>query len=169
MITDMDVGAMLRRARELAGWSQAEVAAMAGTSQSAVARYETGAAVPSLSTLERLLAACGERLIVSAEPAERLSLLNGTAVRQRRRELLAIARRHGARNVRVFGSTARGQARPDSDIDLLVDLDPGRTLLDLVALRRELSEALGAPVDVATTDMLREPARIEAERDAIPI
>jgi predicted nucleotidyltransferase len=46
---------------------------------------------------------------------------------------------------------------------------PDGRCLDLVALRRELSEALGAPVDVATTDMLREPARIEAERDAIPI
>jgi uncharacterized protein len=169
MIVDMDVGAMLRRAREAAGWSQAEVAAMAGTSQSAVARYETGAAVPSLATLERLLAACGERMILSAEAAEGLSRLNGTAVRQRRRELLTIARKHGARNLRVFGSTARGQARPDSDVDVLVDLEPGRTLLDLVALRRELSEALGAPVDVATTDMLREPARIEAERDAIRI
>jgi predicted nucleotidyltransferase len=115
------------------------------------------------------LATCGHRLLISTEPDERLSRLNGSSVRRHRRELLAIARAHGARNVRVFGSTARGEARFDSDIDLLVDLDPGRTLLDLVALRRELSEVLAKPVDVATREMLRDAALIEAERDAIPI
>jgi predicted nucleotidyltransferase/DNA-binding XRE family transcriptional regulator len=165
----MDTGAVLRKARDRAGLSQTELAAMAGTSQSAIARYETGAAAPSVATLERLLATCGERLILSTERAEGLSRLNDSGLRRHRHDLLAIARKRGARNVRVFGSTARGHARPDSDIDLLVDLQPGRTLLDLVALRRELSEALGRPVDVATMDMLREPARIEAERDAVPI
>ena len=69
----------------------------------------------------------------------------------------------------MFGSTARGQARSDSDVDLLVDLEPGRTLLDLVALRREASEVLGRPADVFTVDMLREPARAEAEREAVPV
>ena len=165
----MDVGSVLREARERAGLSQADVAAMAGTSQSAVARYETSAAVPSMSTLDRLLATCGVRLVLSTETAHQLSGLNGSNVRRYRRELLAIARRHGARNLRVFGSTARGQARPDSDIDLLVDLEPSGTLLDLAAFRREASDLLGQPVDVATIDMLREPARTEAERDAIPI
>lgn len=142
---------------------------MARTSQSAVARYETGAAVPSVATLERLLATCGVRLVISTEAASRLSRLNDSTVRRHRRELLAIARRHGARNLRVFGSMARGEARPDSDVDLLVDLEPGRTLLDLAALTREAAEALGLPVDVATIDMLREPARSQAQRDSIPV
>ena len=65
-----------------------------------------------------------------------------------RDEVLSIAVRHGARNVRVFGSVVRGHARPDSDIDLLVDLEPGRTLLDHVALWQDLEELLGRRVDV---------------------
>ena len=55
----------------------------------------------------------------------------------RREELLEVARAHGAASVRVFGSTARGTAGPASDVDFLVELEPGRTLLDLVALTRE--------------------------------
>jgi hypothetical protein len=66
----------------------------------------------------------------------------------KRLEILAIAQRHGARNVRVFGSAARGEARPDSDVDLLVDLEPGRTLLDHVALWQDLEELLGCRVDI---------------------
>ena len=53
-------------------------------------------------------------------------------VKDRREEILRIAARHGAHNVRVFGSVVRGEARPDSDVDFLVDMDPGRTLLDMV-------------------------------------
>ncbi len=60
------------------------------------------------------------------------------------------AARYGARNVRVFGSAARGDERPGSDLDLLVDLDSGRTLLDLVALKQDLEDLLGRQVDVVT-------------------
>ena len=67
---------------------------------------------------------------------------------QHRDEIFSIAARHGARNVRIFGSVARGDARPDSDIDLLVDLEPGRSLLDHVGLWQDLEELLGRRVDV---------------------
>jgi predicted nucleotidyltransferase len=67
-----------------------------------------------------------------------------------RRTILELATRHGARNVRVFGSAARGDARPYSDIDLLVEIDPGRTLLDLIAFEQDLEELLGRPVEVLT-------------------
>ncbi len=67
-----------------------------------------------------------------------------------RREILDMAARHGARNIRVFGSVARGDDRPDSDLDLLVDVEPGRTLLDLIALEQDLQELLGRRVDVLT-------------------
>ena len=61
----------------------------------------------------------------------------------RRREILELAARHGARNVRVFGSVARGDDRPDSDIDLLVDVEAGRTLLDVIGLEQDLSSSWG--------------------------
>jgi predicted nucleotidyltransferase/DNA-binding XRE family transcriptional regulator len=165
----MDAATLLRDSRRRAGLSQAELGAQAGTSQSAIARYERGTAEPSLRTLQRLVACCGERLELTAVPAAGRAAISDSAVRHHRRELLEVARRHGARNLRVFASTARGEASPDSDIDLLIDLEPGRTLLDLVALRREASAVLGHKVDVATLEMLREPIRREAERDAVPV
>ncbi len=67
-----------------------------------------------------------------------------------RRAILELATRHGARNVRVFGSIARGEDRPDSDVDLLVDVEPGRSLLDVIALEQDLEALLGRPVDVQT-------------------
>lgn len=76
-------------------------------------------------------------------------------VQQKRDEILAIAHRHGASNVRVFGSVARGDADEQSDIDLLVDLDRGRTLFDLAALVEELSAVTGHRVDVVTERGLR--------------
>jgi len=81
---------------------------------------------------------------------------------------LAAAARFGASNLRVFGGVARGEEGPDSDIDLLVDLAPGTSLVALGALERELSRVLGSHVDVAPSDSLRRSVREEAERDAIP-
>jgi uncharacterized protein len=71
-------------------------------------------------------------------------------VRRFRPEILDLAARHGARNVRVFGSIARGDDHPDSDIDFLVDVLPGRTLLDVIALEQDLHELLGRKVEVLT-------------------
>jgi len=67
-----------------------------------------------------------------------------------RQKILDAAARRGARNVRVFGSVARGDDRPDSDIDLLVDVEAGRTLLDVIGLEQDLHEILGRRVDVLT-------------------
>lgn len=124
------VAAVIRRARTGARLSQAELAAWAGTSQPALARYETGATLATLPTLEGLLSACGRRL-----------------------ELRAV----------------RATSTAASDIDLLVDLEPRRTLLDLAAFRREAEEILGTPVDVATLDMLEERIRADVEAEAIPL
>ncbi len=72
------------------------------------------------------------------------------ALRSHRPRILELAARHGARNVRVFGSTVRGEAGPQSDIDLLVDVEPGRTLLDLIAFEQDLEDILGCSVQVLT-------------------
>ena len=76
-------------------------------------------------------------------------------VRQRREEILAAARRRGAHNVRLFGSLARGEAHAGSDVDFLVDFDPGRSLLDLSGLTLDLEELLGVRVDIVEASALR--------------
>jgi len=174
-----DVAWMIRQARTGAGLSQAELATKAGTSQPAVARYETAAAVPTLPTLERLLEACGRGLQVRAvgpgSRSTRPSSVRGRlgsparALRRDRRRLLDAARSRGVRRIRVFGSMARGERVPARDVDLLVELAAGRTLLDLAGFRREAESILGLPVDVATPDMLKERIRAEALREALPL
>ena len=75
-------------------------------------------------------------------------------LREKREEILRIAARHGASNVRVFGSAARGEAGPHGDLDVLVALEEGRSLLDHVALKLDLEDLLGCPVDVVVEDGL---------------
>jgi predicted nucleotidyltransferase/DNA-binding XRE family transcriptional regulator len=171
----VETAGLIRDARLQAGLTQEELAARARTSQPAVARYEQGKALPTLLTLERLLKACGRQAVIStsatAEPqGPRTAPVRQVGVRsrllRRRIRLLAAAKRRGVRNVRVFGSLVRGEEHADSDVDLLVDLQPGRTLLDLAAFRREASGILGVKVDVATPDMLKERVRAEIEAQA---
>ena len=69
---------------------------------------------------------------------------------EKSKEIKSIATEFGARNVRVFGSMARDEASPDSDVDILVDMEEGHGLLDIVAIKQELEELLGRPVDVVT-------------------
>ena len=86
-----------------------------------------------------------------------------------RQKILAIAARHGARNVRVFGSAARGKVGPDSDFDLLVELDEERSLLDHVALIQDLEDLLGRKVDVVTDGALHWFIRERVLQEAIPL
>jgi hypothetical protein len=90
-------------------------------------------------------------------------------LQEKRREILSIAARHGARNVRVFGSVARGDAGPESDLDILVDLEPGRSLLDHAALLLDLEAALGCKVDVLTERGLRARVREAVLREAVAL
>jgi uncharacterized protein len=83
--------------------------------------------------------------------------------------ILRIAARHGAYNVRVFGSLVRGDARADSDVDVLVDLQQGRSLLDLGALSEELKGLLGRDVDVVTERGLRLRIRQRVLEEAVPL
>ncbi len=93
----------------------------------------------------------------------------GHQLRKSRYAILDCAARHGTSNIRVFGSAARGEDGPDSDVDFVVDVGKGTGLFALEALRRELSEILGVSVDVAPSDSLRPHVRAEIERDAIPL
>ncbi len=90
-------------------------------------------------------------------------------LQSRKEQILRIAQKNGAYDVRVFGSVARGEARPDSDIDFLVKLEAGRSLLDLARLLRELQTLLGLPVDVVTEAGLRPRIRPQVFKDARPL
>ncbi len=83
--------------------------------------------------------------------------------------MLRVAARHGARNVRLIGSVARGDAGPDSDLDLLVDLEAGRSLLDHAALVIELESLLDCKVDVATEQGLRPRVRARVLSEAVAL
>ena len=86
-----------------------------------------------------------------------------------RSEILRIAECHGAHNVRVFGSVARGEAHPESDVDFLVDLEGNRSLLDLAKLLVELEQLLNRKVDVVTETGLRPRSRERILREAVPL
>ena len=88
-------------------------------------------------------------------------------VQNKRDDILRIATQYGASNVRVFGSVARGEAGPESDIDVLVHLEPGRSLLDIVAIKQELEELLGHKVDVLTEASISPYLRERILTDAI--
>ena len=88
---------------------------------------------------------------------------------EKREEILRICAKYGARNVRVFGSVARGEADDTSDIDLLVELEPGRSLLDLGGLQYELERVLGHRVDVVTERGLKERVRLRVLKEAVPL
>ena len=87
----------------------------------------------------------------------------------KREDILLIAAQHGARNVRIFGSGARGEASDASDLDFLVEMEPGRSLLDLAALRNDLMDLLGREVDVVTDDSLYWLLRRKILREARPL
>ena len=88
--------------------------------------------------------------------------------RERDRIVLAAAK-FGAQAIRVFGSRARGEAAPDSDVDLLVEMEQGRSLLDLIGLQQELQLLLGVDVDVLTAASLSPYIRDAIEREAVPL
>lgn len=90
-------------------------------------------------------------------------------VREQREAILSVVARHGARNVRLIGSVARGEAGASSDVDLLVDLEPGRSLIDLAGLLADLRDLLGRDVDVVTEAGLYWLLRRRILREARPL
>ena len=90
-------------------------------------------------------------------------------LKDKREEVLRIAKEHGAYNIRVFGSVARGEAGPDSDIDVLVDLEPGRSLLDHVALWQDLEDLLGCKVHVVTEGGIHWYIKDRVLKEAVPL
>jgi hypothetical protein len=173
MKTEQAIAAgVLRDARLRAHLSQTELARRAGVSQSVISAYESGHREPSLATLTRMVTATGHTIKLDLE--ENNGAIRGLPdtpigrrLRRNRSALLAVAARHGAKNLRVFGSVARGEDTFESDVDIVADLPSGIGLLELGEFERELSEILKANVDLVPSDGLRPRVRVEVDTEAI--
>lgn len=133
--------------------TQRELAERSGVAQPNIAAYEAGRRKPSGAMLERLRTAARPR------PSQ--------VLREHRDELLALARRYHATDVKVFGSIARGEDTPDSDVDLLVTFEPGASAYDYGLLIEDAEELLGRHVDVISIRALRDGHRITREAVAV--
>jgi len=153
--------------------SQVELAMRAGVTQSVISAYESGHRQPAIPALAALVDAAGYELVmdVRRQPRRlgRLSGPVGRRVRRRRHDLIAAAAAHGVRNLRVFGSVARGEDRPDSDVDLLADLPPDLGLFELGRVEAELEAILGSRVDLIPADDLKLGTRERVERDLVAL
>lgn len=98
-----------------------------------------------------------------------LSGPTGRLVAAHREELREVLRRHGVTNAQIFGSVARGDDRPGSDLDLLVELPRGTSLFDLAGIQVELEEVLGVAVDLGTIGSLKPRIRPRVERDLVAL
>jgi uncharacterized protein len=166
-------GALLRQARKRAGLSQVDLAARAGVTQSVISAYESGQRQPSIPALTRLVGAAGFELTLSLrrQPGRlrRLSGPVGRRVRRHHKDLVAAAAAHGVSNLRVFGSVARGEDHPGSDVDLLADFPPGLSLFGLGRLEADLEGILGTRVDLIPAADLKPGVRERVESDLIAL
>jgi uncharacterized protein len=89
--------------------------------------------------------------------------------KERRQEIIRIAAKNGAVSVRLFGSFAKGTATESSDVDILVEMEPGRSLLDLVAIKQDLEDLLGRVVHVVTAPSLSPYIRDGVLREAVSL
>ena len=97
------------------------------------------------------------------------SLITDPLLQAKRQEILALAARHKACSLQIFGSFARGEATVASDVDFLVELGPGATLIDLGSLQMDLQDLLGRKVDVVEPDALHRSIREDVLREAVPL
>jgi predicted nucleotidyltransferase len=142
---------LVSEARAKRGMSQRELARVAGVPQSTVAAIESGRRQPSVAMLGRLVDAAGfhleTRLVNSVRPSRLLE--------QRRDEVADVFARYPVMKAWIFGSVARGDDHPDSDLDLLIELEPDASVVDILGLDEDVSAVLGCPVDVVTTSELK--------------
>lgn len=169
----MEAGTLIRTARQSSGLSQMALSQRSGVAQPTISSYERGVHEPTYAVLRHLVASAGLRLDITLrrpeEPKDLPASETGLLLRDRRQDLLAAAERHGARNVHVFGSVARGDDRSRSDVDFLIDLAPNVGIVGLNLLKEEFERILDRNVDVVPRSGLKAAIRDEILREAIPL
>lgn len=145
----------IRAERKAAGMTQAELAHSARVSQPNLSAYENGRRQPSQAVVDRI------RLALKGRPSAR--------VERHREEIRRLAAQYHASEPRLFGSIARNDDTPTSDVDLLVDFTDEATLLDEVGLRLALTDLLHVDVDVVAADSLRGATRERILAEAVPL
>lgn len=173
MAGSASAGTVLRDARRRSGLSQVELAERAGTTQSVISVYESGRRQPSLATLASLVEATGMRLQIDLVPdADQERHHAGTLagrVRSRAADIRALAAAEDVTVLGLFGSAARGEDRPDSDVDLLIDVPAGVGLFALGRLEASLRELLHAEIDLVPVAGLKSDVRREVESELLPL
>jgi len=144
----------IRGARVRAGLTQMELAARAHITQSVVSAYESSRREPSFEMLKKLVAASGFDCEILLVPAVAKSTRR-QSIEQNRLHLRRALRTLGAHNIRLFGSVARGDDGADSDVDLLVDIEPDVGLFALGQMRSEAERILGISVDIVPANSLK--------------
>ncbi|MBF4606217.1 helix-turn-helix domain-containing protein [Curtobacterium sp. VKM Ac-1393] len=143
----VSAAALIRDARDRAELTQVQLARRAGVTQSVISTYENGRREPSLAALQRMLRAAGFTTSIDLLPVEDPPPLR-ERVAAARQELIAVVERFGGRNPRLFGSVARGDDGPGSDVDLMIDVDAGLGIFALMRIQDAAERLLGVRVDV---------------------
>jgi predicted nucleotidyltransferase/DNA-binding XRE family transcriptional regulator len=169
----VNTAALIRTARQSEGLTQHALALRVGTSQAAIARYETGVSIPRADTLDRVLEACGKAVATRSVPAAIVPIPRGgpigRLVSMYRQEIREAGKKISAKPLLLFGSVARGEETPESDLDILVELPTGSDPLATYDLGAELEALLKVHVDVLSTRVARPEVLEQALRDAVPV
>ena len=170
----MNFAEVLRDARQLGGLTQAQLSTRSGVTQSVISAYERGRREPGAGTFLMLIEAAGLDFIIRVpitnyqHPTLPDSAQTRALVKHRQQILDLVAQYH-ASNVRIFGSVARGEARPDSDIDILVDFGPNTGLFSIVALQESLSKLLHFPIDLGDPKSLKPHVQPSVAKDQLSL
>ena len=170
----MDFARVLRDARQLGGLTQAQLSTRSGVTQSVISAYERGRREPGAETFLMLIEAAGLDFIIRVptniyrHPTLPDSAQTRVLVKHRQQILDLVAQFH-ASNVRIFGSVARVEARPDSDIDILVDFGPNTGLFSIVALQESLSKLLHFPIDLGDPKSLKPHVQPSVAKDQLSL
>ena len=155
------------RARRAAGLTQSELGIRARVTQSVVSAYESGSREPGVEMMRKLVRAAGFELTFELTTAQRSPLQ--LVVERHGSELTGALGALGASNVRLFGSVARGEDGPGSDVDLLVDVEESTGLFALGRMRTAAESILGVAVDIVPANSLKADVSAKVLAEAVPL